>query len=193
MSDTKPSPRLHGRFPGDRPCAVPGCLNPGEFRAPAESPRGEGAARYRWLCLDHVREFNAGYNFFAGMTPDEIAAAQTPYAGWERETRAFASTGADAPPRWRDFADPMDAMSTRFGPNRPRERADGRALSAENRRDLATLELPEDADRRALRRRYADLVRRFHPDRNGGDRRHERRLGEVIAAYDRLKRAPLFA
>ena len=53
------------------------------------------------------------------MTPDEIADAQGPYGGWERETRAFASAGASPPPRWADFVDPLDAISARFRPQRP--------------------------------------------------------------------------
>ncbi|MBC7985400.1 MAG: molecular chaperone DnaJ, partial [Sphingomonadaceae bacterium] len=110
--------RFHGRVHGAAPaCAYPGCAEPGEFRAPGRGHRRhgfDGPGDYRWLCLDHVREFNAGYNFFAGMSTDEIYEAQRPYAGWERETRAFAANGADRPPRWADFADPLDAISARF-------------------------------------------------------------------------------
>ena len=63
----------------------------------------------------------------------------------------------------------------------------------EERRALDLLDLPLDADRRALRMRYADLVRALHPDRNGGDRSHEARLQTVIEAYQLLKNAVVFA
>jgi curved DNA-binding protein CbpA len=36
-------------------------------------------------------------------------------------------------------------------------------------------------------------VRRYHPDRNGGDRAHESELQKVIAAYQHLKGAAAFA
>lgn len=187
--------RFHGRIPGDRPCAEPGCCESGEFRAPLSPGSSDGPGHYRWLCLDHVREFNARYNFFAGMTPEEISAAQTPYAGWERETRAFATSGADRPPRWSDFQDPLDAIGARFRTAQAdaRQRADGKPLSGEDRRALKVLGLAADADRRALRTRYSELVRQYHPDRNGGDRSFEARLQAVIAAYTHLKRAPAFA
>jgi curved DNA-binding protein CbpA len=55
------------------------------------------------------------------------------------------------------------------------------------------LGLESDADRRALRQRYSELVRRYHPDRNGGDRAHETKLQQVIEAYTTLKKAPAFA
>src|SRR4051812_50199002 len=100
-------------------CAHPGCDAPGEFRAPpadGRRPGFDGPGDWRWLCLDHVREFNAGYNYFEGMSPDEISAAQTPYGGWDRETRAFATGGADAPPRRADFPPPLYAVGARFAP-----------------------------------------------------------------------------
>lgn len=173
----------------------PGCDQPGEFRAPpADGPRLRGEpAPYRWFCLDHVRAFNARYNFFAGMAPDEIIAAQRPYAGWERETRAFAANGADRPPAWADFSDPLDAIGARFRERSEALRKDGRPLSEAERRALNALGLAPDADRRALRKRYAELVRKFHPDRNGGDRSFEKRLQEVIAAYQQLKGSAAFA
>ncbi|MBV8685631.1 MAG: J domain-containing protein [Alphaproteobacteria bacterium] len=177
-------------------CAHPGCDEAGEFRAPGEArPDFDGPGQWRWLCLDHVREFNARYNYFSGMSTDEIEAAQNPYGGWDRETRAFATGGADAPPRWADFADPLDAIGARFrrAPAGEAPRGDGRELSGEDRRNLKTLGLAADADRRGLRRRYAELLRRYHPDHNGGDRSHEGTLQAVIEAYTRLKSRPAFA
>ncbi|MGK6318066.1 J domain-containing protein [Sphingomonas sp. DT-204] len=179
-------------------CEEPGCDEPGEFRAPPlEGPgaRGEGPVRYRWLCLEHVRAFNARYNFFNGMTPEEIHEAQRPYAGWERETRAFATAGADRPPRWADFSDPLDAIGARFRERMAAEkaRADGKPLLPEDRAALRVLGLGVDADRKALRARYSELVRKFHPDRNGGDRTHEAALQKVVEAYQRLRKAPAFA
>ena len=187
--------RFHGRVErGEGRCGHPGCEAAGEFRAPAESGRrrgSDGPGEWRWLCLDHVREFNAGYNYFEGMSPDEIDAHQTPYGGWERETRAFSSNGSP-PPRWADFVDPLDAIGARFH-RAPQARKDGRELSESDRKSLRVLGLGTDADRKALRTRYAELVRRYHPDRNGGDRSHEKALQAVIEAYTQLKSRPAFA
>lgn len=194
MAEGARNTRFHGRVPGERICSEPGCKAPGEFRAPGAKRSGfDGPGDWRFLCLDHVRAFNAGYNFFTGMSAEEISEAQRPYAGWERETRAFTAGGVDHPPRWADFHDPLDAIQARFRDTRPAERKDGQPLSGEDRRDLKLLALDIDADRRALRQRYSDLVRRYHPDRNGGDRSNERLLQQVIEAYQRLKKAPAFA
>ncbi|HEX6603460.1 MAG TPA: DnaJ domain-containing protein [Sphingomicrobium sp.] len=183
--------KLHGRVEGARAhCAVPGCREPGEYKAPLQPANFDGPGAWRFLCLDHVREHNARYNFFDGMSPEEIQEAQSPLAGWDRPSRRFAANGADPPPAWADFADPLDAISTRFR----RAASDGVSrFSKAEQRALSVLGLGEDADRHQLRQRYSGLVRRYHPDKNGGDRSHERKLGEVIEAYQLLRRSAAFA
>lgn len=181
---------MHGRVEGARDrCAVPGCREPGEFKAPLQPADFDGPGAWRFLCLAHVREHNAKYNFFDGMSPEEIAEAQTPYAGWERAPQVFAHAGADPAPTWSDFADPLDAISGRF--RRTRSDAQSR-FSRSEQRALSILGLGETADLKAVRSSYSKLVRRFHPDRNGGDRSHEGRLGEVIEAYQLLRKSAAF-
>lgn len=199
MSDPlhRPIPnRFHGRVgDGQQACAHAGCGAVGEFRAPdsyGARSNFDGPGSYRWLCFDHVRAFNAAYNFFDGMSREEIEAAQTPFAGWERETRAFAQGGADSPPNWQNFADPLDAISARFKAKMPKERDDGKSLSPADHEALKVLGLPKDLTRKQLRTRYSELVRRYHPDRNGGDRSFEKKLGSVIAAYNHLRVAAAF-
>ncbi|HEV2815966.1 MAG TPA: J domain-containing protein [Allosphingosinicella sp.] len=184
--------RFHGRVEGRaQRCAQSGCDAAGEYRAPGDCGASfDGPGEWRWFCLDHVRAFNSGYNYFEGMSADEISAAQNAYGGWDRETRAFAANGSPGP-RWADFVDPLDAIGARFQPQRLRR--DGRQLSEADRRHLRVLGLDLDVDRRGLRTRYAELVRRYHPDRNGGDRSHEKALSQVIEAYTALKGRPVFA
>ena len=188
--------KFHGRYDNaDRPCAAPGCGEPGEFRAPGEQgPSFDGPGEWRWLCLDHVREFNAGYDWFEGMTADEILAAQSPIAGWERETRAF-RPGAASSPRWADFDDPLDAIGARA--SEIRARAAGRQamvrFTPKERDALQAMGLGPETDLHGLRKRYSTLVRRYHPDRNGGDRSHEAVLQRVVEAYQLLRKAAAFA
>ncbi|OYW16087.1 MAG: molecular chaperone DnaJ [Novosphingobium sp. 12-64-8] len=192
--------RFHGRVQAEgRLCHAPGCGEPGEFRAPGVRPPGaDGPGDYRWFCLDHVRQFNAGYDFFAGMTADEIMAAQSPMAGWASQTRAFRpDANIDQAPRWADFADPLDAIAQRARMRREdaihRQEAARRGIGPEERAAYDLLGLGFEADRKALRSRYSELVRRYHPDRNGGDRSHEGRLQGVVEAYNLLKASAAFS
>ncbi len=203
MSELPPSKspnRFHGRVgDGAARCAQPDCRAPGEFRAPdiyGAASGFDGPGSYRWLCFEHVREFNACYNFFDGMSREEIEDAQTPFAGWATETRSFTSGGVDSPPKWNDFHDPLDAISARFRARQnagmPTERADGKRLSDDDRKALGIFKLDVNADRRAVRQRYTELVRKFHPDHNGGDRAHEKALQAVVEAYQILRVSAAF-
>ena len=188
------SPKFHGRVEGAAAhCAVPGCPEPGEFRAPLTAPTFDGPGAWQWLCLEHVREHNARYNYFSGMSPEEIEAAQSPIAGWERGVRAFASAaGADPAPPWSDFSDPLEAIRGRFGRGRATAPVQSR-FSGSEKAALGVLGLGDAADLPAVRTAYSVLVRRYHPDRNGGDRTHEAKLRNVIDAWQTLKTAAAFA
>ena len=190
--------RFHGRYEDSgRECEAEGCREPGEFRAPGErSASFDAPGDTRLFCLDHVREFNSGYDWFAGMTAEEIIDAQSPINGWRRDTRAFrADAGVDGVPRWADFDDPLEAIGARASDLRMR--AAGREAYAKftprEREALGVMGLDPQADRKRLRSRYSELVRKYHPDRNGGDRAYEARLQRVVEAYQLLRKAAAFA
>lgn len=192
----------HDRFGGrvkaqGRKCAAPNCEAPGEFRAPAwagQRSSWDGPAAYRYLCLEHVREFNAGYDFFSGMDAEAIYEAQHPASAWRNAERAWPN-GSDPAPRWADFADPLDAIGARFkhGINPQTTTAKTQPFSNEELRALETLGIDEAADRKAIRRAYSDKLRLYHPDRNGGDRSMEKQLQSVIAAWHILQKSIAFA
>ncbi|WP_095013210.1 J domain-containing protein [Tsuneonella mangrovi] len=192
--------RFHGRHEDTgRTCDATGCNEPGEYRAPGVLPAGfDGPGEWRWFCLDHVREFNSEYDWFEGMSAEEIWEAQSPGAGWSNSStaRAFrADGGAGGVPRWADFDDPLEAIGARAADIR--RRADANAhyarFTPREREALNAMDLSPSVDRRGLRRRYSELVRRYHPDRNGGDRSHEARLGRVVEAYQLLKGSSAFS
>ncbi|MXO95169.1 DnaJ domain-containing protein [Erythrobacter aquimaris] len=193
--------KFHGRYEDTgRVCEHPTCREAGEFRAPGGAGHGfDGPGRWRWMCLEHVREFNAGYDWFEGMTAEEILDAQGPASGWRTESPSFRPTaGVDGMPRWADYDDPLEAISARANgfKNKARRQAemamDGR-FSRDEAEALDTMGLGLDVDRKVLRRRYSELVRRYHPDRNGGDRGYETRLNKVVEAYQTLRKSRAIA
>jgi len=192
--------RFHGRFESDgRECEHPTCREAGEFRAPGTRGNSfDGPGDFRWFCLEHVREFNAGYDWFQGMSTDEIYRAQAPGADWQTEIPAFSPTaGVDGMPRWANFADPLDAIGARAGDIRRaaagHKHESYSRFSPREREALSAMGLGPKSDRTELRKRYSELVRRYHPDRNGGDRSHEARLQRVVEAYQLLRGAAAFA
>ncbi len=201
LKSLMPPSKFHGRHEGaDRRCERPGCTEAGEFRAPGYRSSGfDGPGEWRWFCLEHVREFNAGYDWFEGMSADEILTAQSPVSGWRTESPGFSQrVHVDGMPRWSDFDDPLDAISARAAGIKSKAQReatmamDGR-FSKTEAEALETMGLGLNTDKRRLRRRYSELVRRYHPDRNGGDRRYEARLSKVVEAYQLLRESAALA
>src|SRR5262249_29646421 len=69
--------------PATRGCDHPGCAGDGLYRAPRS--RAELSAYY-WFCLDHVREYNAAWNYYAGMSELEIEREIRNDTTWQRPT-----------------------------------------------------------------------------------------------------------
>jgi hypothetical protein len=138
---------------------------------------------WQFLCLDHVRAFNAQYNFFDGMTPDEVSEAQSPLAGWVKDT-------VRGKPAF-SLGDPHElfAAATRRRPATPEHWANDRWSAKGDAQALGVLGLDRSATAADVRRAYRAAVRRYHPDSNGGDRSHEGKLQAVVNAFTHLKSA----
>lgn len=176
-------------------CERVGCSLPGEFRAPKGRNR-EG--QYFCFCLEHVREYNQSYNYFNGMSDEDVARYQKEAVIGHRPTwtmgarRAAGDRSAQAD---EDFCtDPLGVMRERAEQARARAGAapqPGPRVGVATAKALATLDLDETADPATIRGRYKELVKRLHPDANGGDRSREEKLREIIQAYKHLRTARL--
>jgi DnaJ domain len=177
-------------------CEWQGCRHSGTHRAP-KGRQHEG--QYFRFCLDHVREYNKSYNYFAGMGDDDVAAYQRAATTGHRPTWTMGvknggatDAGDSARKRfsWSDaFIDPFGIFGggERRGPaNSQPER---RPLKNVERRSFAALDLEGWEDASEIKARYKILVKRLHPDANGGDRSSEDRLRQIIQAYHYLKSA----
>ena len=172
-------------------CDHPGCQLAGEFKAPMGRLR-EG--HYFCFCLDHVREYNSSYNYFNGMSDQDLLKYQkeaiighrpTWSMGVNRTARGFREDG-DTP---MGGDDPLGMF---------RSRARGGAAEANRPRHgvavmkaLTTLHLDDNASAEIIKSRYKEFVKRFHPDANNGDRSTEDKLREIIQAYNTLRAAKL--
>ena len=179
--------------PRTRSCMHPGCTRAGDYRAPRDR---DTLHDYVWFCLDHVREYNQRWDYFKGMSDDEVRAFQRDAVTGHRPTWGMGRQ--DAAPRTRGFAwfhsvidDPHDVFGTaglRRG-DEPEEQPakPQRRVSRLQGEALATLGLDAGASLQEVKARYKELVKRYHPDANGGDRGSEARLQQVIKAYGQLR------
>ena len=169
-----------------KPCATDGCAGEGAYRVPKSRHRLQ---EYIWFCLEHARAHNESWNYFEGMTDTEILAFQVDSVTGHRPTW----------PLGKRAARPRDGSAFTYA-NDPHGVFDER--EAEVRRPVRTLTRPQmvalevlDLDAGAtlhqIKARYKELVKRYHPDANGGDRGAEERLKRVIQAYGVLRASGL--
>jgi len=180
--------------PGEKPCEWPDCRKAATARAPKSR---EYLHEHYWFCQSHAGEYNRGWDYFAGMTDAEVAATQAARATGERptwqfkasrmsrEAAAFANRNAGAGRGYRDAFGIFGARGKTV------EVEPARHLGRLERRALFELDLEEGADAGAIRVRYLDLVKRCHPDTNGGDRSTEDKLQRVLKSYKILRQAKM--
>jgi hypothetical protein len=183
-------PSKDRRVKADGPtCEWVGCREKATHRA----PKGRGRENEHWrYCLAHVREYNQNYNFFAGMNDDAVMAYQKDALTGQRPTWKMGTgkRGASRPDL--DAAgDPLGMFKEfggRAGPQPdPDHKPERRIVRNAERKALETLGLEASASTVEVKARFKELVKRHHPDVNGGDRSSEDRLVEIIQAYNYLK------
>ncbi len=166
-----------------RACESPGCAGEGLHRAPRSQ---DDLTSYYWFCLEHVRGYNAKWDFFADMNESEIDAFRRDDVTGHRPTWPLGGRrrlgGTWDRSAWRDLFTLFGGADD-HGTRRP-----GPARVAGERDALAAMDLGQSATQTDIKSRFKQLVKRHHPDANGGDRKGEERLKVVINAYRLLVR-----
>ncbi|MDP8916230.1 MAG: J domain-containing protein [Pseudomonadota bacterium] len=181
--------------PGEKPCEAAGCRS----AAAAKAPKGRGLeGQFYEFCAPHAAEYNKSWDYFAGMSEAEIEQHRADAAHGHRPTWSFKASNrsreaaAAHAAQGSHFADPFGmftaarkrAATGEAGPS-------ARPLGKLERAAFLELELEGGAEPAVVRARYHALIKRLHPDSNGGDRSTEDKLGRVIKAYKTLKASKL--
>lgn len=174
-----------------RMCEWPDCQMVGTHPAPRSRDRLHD---YRWFCIDHIREFNSKWNYFDGMNDAEVEAALRRDICWDRPTWPLGDNETAAPKRGpRPGAGPFgfdaqffaDAFGL-FDEDGPGGNDNGMRADPTTRAALAVFGLQLPVTSEGLKARYKELVKKHHPDTNGGTKEAEEKFKEIRQAYDTL-------
>ena len=174
-----------------RQCAHEDCFEPGEFRAPKARllDRG-GPDDYQWFCLAHIREFNKSWNFFDGMSAEEVLRYKDEDITGHRPTWKLGTRTASRQRECRfddpfDFRDDMGADEDRFSGNTKTKTRP--PMDQKEREALAVLNLKPGCGIDEIKRRHKELAKKYHPDVRGGDKKAEEILKNINQAYTHLR------
>lgn len=182
MCDSRWTERRAHEAPA-RSCDHPGCDRAGEYRAPRSRDQLNS---YYWFCLEHVRAYNKAWDYYAGMSQEEIEQLMRQDVTWQRPTWRLGSLGGSRRFRFESarMRDPFGffAEDGREGA----QDAGRRASAAPEEKAMRVLGLQAPLTLPALKARYKELVKRHHPDANGGSKAAEERFKEINQAYNTL-------
>lgn len=182
-SDDKPHGRRRAYAPDPaapgQPCDSHGCPHAGEYRAPKSR---HSLREFHWFCLEHVRAYNASWDYYKGMSADEIEAEARSDSSWQRPTWPLGQNGHAAR---REEAIEAELHAFAFGPRAKHAPAPGTPPDLREPLQIFGLSWPVTLE--AVKTRYKELAKRHHPDANHGDRQAEETLKTINLAYAALR------
>ena len=173
-----------GREPILRTCEHPECNESGDCRA----PKDRGLNNYYHFCQEHAREYNRQWNYFDGMSEREIEDYIYNQTIWDRPTFSFTSqSDMEDYLRRQVKQDFFDEETER--PKNQREYRDNifRQSGTPEAEALAIMDLEPPVTLDSLKARYKKLVKKHHPDANGGSKESEETFKKINMAYTVLK------
>jgi hypothetical protein len=162
-------------------CDHPNCQLEADYRAPKSR---DSIDQYYWFCLDHVRDYNKAWDYYKDMGPDEIESHIRFDTTWQRPTWPFAS----GPPnevqlRHQILNDDFLRDTSQYKPANYRSAL----LSSTQKQAFDFLNLHPDLSFEKAKRKYRDLVKKYHPDRHQGEESKEEILKKINAAFAIVK------
>lgn len=170
-----------------RACDIPGCAGAGEHRAPKSRQR---LRDFYWFCLDHVRAYNLNWDYFQGMSQSEIEKHMHEAVTWERPTWQPRMRGApDVEKLRKTIHQGFRFSGSGFFASDDPENEETRIpeIPSAELEALAVLGINPPTDMAEIKAQYKKLVKKHHPDANGGDRRAEEMIKRINVSYGILK------
>ena len=156
------------------------CNKIGLYKAPIER---DNSKRFRWLCLEHVKEFNKSWNYFDNMNNQEIENFVKSDLTWHKPTKSFNSSENFFRILWFNALDDKTGFFKNTGANNYKKSA----LSQKDKDALRILGLKNDTNWLDIQKKFKTLVKKYHPDKNRGSKKYEDTLKKITLAYSQLR------
>ena len=162
-------------------CAWEKCSENGKFKAPTEK---DNSKKFKWLCENHIKLFNNNWNYFEGMSQNEIENFLKSDVTWHRPTQTFGSSDNFFNILWNN------ALSDKFKIFKQENNSNTnnfKKLSEKDRDAFIIMGLEYSSDWPTIQKKFKTLVKKFHPDKNAGNKQFEDKLKKITLAYSHLK------
>ena len=162
-------------------CEWENCNESGDFKAPAER---DNSKNFKWLCKEHIKVFNKKWNYFEGMSQNEIEGFLKSDLTWHKPTQEFGSSNNFFNILWNNA---LNDKFNFFKHEKNTHSLNGKKLSEKDIDAFKIMELESNASWPIIQKKFKTLVKKFHPDKNSGNKRFEDKLKKITLAYSHLK------
>mgnify|MGYP001298108445 FL=1 len=162
-------------------CDWENCKEIGNYKAPLEK---DNSRKFRYLCLEHIKIFNKNWNYFQNMSDQEIEYFIKSDITWHKTTKNFGSTDNFFNILWNNALDDKLNIFKTTG-FKDFKKAN---ISQTDRDALEVMELNDEVKWEKIHAKFKELVKKYHPDKNQGDRKFEDKLKKITLAYSQLKK-----
>ena len=161
-------------------CEWENCNLSGKFKAPAER---DNSKNFKWFCENHIKLFNKNWNYFEGMSQNEIENFLKSDLTWHRPTQKFGAPDNFFNILWNN------ALSDKFNIFNKDESfiINNKKLCEKDKDAFRIMDLEFSADWNAIQKKFKTLVKKFHPDKHAGNKQYEDKLKKITLAYSHLK------
>ena len=162
-------------------CEWENCMEVGNYKAPMEK---DNSKNYRWLCVEHIKLFNKNWDYFDGMNQNEIEIFLKSDMTWHRPTQKFGSSDNFFNILWNNA---LNDKFNFFKHEKNTHSLNEKKLSEKDIDAFKIMGLELNESWPIIQKKFKTLVKKFHPDRNSGNRQFEDKLKKVTLAYSHLK------
>ena len=161
-------------------CEWSNCNEIGKYRAPLEK---DNSRNFKWLCVEHIKLFNSKWNYFDGLSDEEIQGFLKSDLTWHRPTQKFGSADNFFNILWNN------ALNDKFKIFNEKKHINinKKNLCKKDKDAFIIMGLEFNAEWTAIQKKFKTLVKKFHPDKHAGNKKYEDKLKKITLAYSHLK------
>ena len=161
-------------------CDWSNCKENGAYKATVEK---DNSKKYRLFCLEHIKIFNKKWNYFSDMNDQEIEYFIKSDLTWHKSTKSFGSSENFFNILWNNALE--DKLNIFKSANFKEFKKTN--LSNTDRDALDIMELNYEVKWEEVQKTFKTLVKKYHPDKNHGNKEFEDKLKKITLAYSQLK------
>ena len=165
-------------------CDSPKCNEKGEYRAPKSRVM---LNKYFYFCLDHIKEYNKSWDFYKGMSVEQIENSMRSDTFWDRPSWPLKNSFKNIFDEFNEYVEDFvknddDKIKDTYFKNKLLDES----LTIEEAKALKELDIKMPISLEKIKKNYKKLVKIFHPDVNGNNKDAEEKFKQVNESYKLL-------